>query len=234
MSAAGMDLARVSRSEICRYLGAKNGKTDEAGYRLIEDVLAELNTKIRPAFLSRTFPLTVEEVALPVEEGVYLSDEDAAKERFLRVSERTEKPLIDLTCFRIRSESLYRNLHGCDEVILFAATLGEGADFLIRRYEKVKMSRAAVCQAASAAMIEAYCNMLCDSWKAEYAEKGRRIRPRFACGFGDFPLTYQHKFMQVLEMEKRLGIRLNDSLLMVPTKSVTALVGVESSSGGDA
>ena len=222
----GIDLNTVSRTEIYRYLGAKDGTIDAKSEALIEDVLLELNEKITPRHVFRVFPLTVEDVPLDVPDGVYLSDEDAKKERFLRMEERGEKPLIDFTCFRIRSKSLYRNLHGCDGVILFAATLGDGADFLIRRYEKTRMSRAAVCQAASAAMIEAYCNTLCQSWRTEYAAKGKQTRPRFSLGFGDFPLTYQKTFMDVLEMDKRIGVRLNDSLLMVPTKSVTAVVGI--------
>ena len=196
------DTGRVDRAEIYRYLGAAGGCVDSRTEELVEDVLLELGSRADPRHIMRVFPL--------------------------RIIEAPGAPVIDFGCFSVRSGSLYRNLLGCDEVILFAATIGEGADFLIRRYGKTQMSRAAVCQAASAAMIEAYCDELNEKWKEEYAASGRRLRPRFSCGYGDFSLEHQREFLRVLEMDKRLGIRLNDALLMYPTKSVTAVIGIES------
>ncbi len=46
----------------------------------------------------------------------------------------------------------------CEQVILFAATLGTEADSLIRRYSKLQMSKAVTMQAAATAMIESYCD----------------------------------------------------------------------------
>ena len=197
---ADMDITGVNRNEIYRYLGAIGGASpDETMRALTEDVLRELSGKVRPGHVSLVVPLTV-----------------------------TPEDRIDMTCMQIRSKSLFRNLRGCDEALLFAATLGDGADFLIRRYEKTDMARATVCQAASAAMIEAYCDEINDAWKKEYKEKGCFLRPRFSCGYGDFPLTCQKRFLEVLQADKRLGIRLTEGLLMVPTKSVTAVIGIGS------
>lgn len=193
-----MDLETVNRREIAGYLGIKNGEPDEKMRGLIEECLLELNEKVSPKHVFRVFPL------------VLCADEET----------------IDFTCFPVKSRNLYRNLAGCEEVLLFAATIGQGADFIIRRYEKTKMSRALVCQAAAAAMIEAYCNELNDNWKREYEAKGCFLKPRFSCGYGDFALAHQKDFLRVLEMEKHLGIHLNDALLMVPTKSVTAVIGI--------
>ena len=194
-----MNLADVSRNEIMRYLGGRADAADDAMRALIEDVLSEMYEKITPKHVFHTYPLTITDA---------------------------DKPLIDMTCMQVRSKDLARNLAGCTEVLLFAATIGEGADFLTRRYEKTDMSRASVCQAAGAALVEAYCDEINDTWKREYAAEGKRLRPRFSCGYGDFPLSYQKNFMDVLQMDKRLGIRLTDGLLMVPTKSVTAVIGI--------
>ena len=198
-----MDLSLVNRREIAQYLGIRTGEPDAETSALIEDCLLELNEKVSPAHVFRTFPLV-------------LSGDGEG---------------IDFTCFQVKSKNLYRNLEGCEEVLLFAATIGQGADFLIRRYEKTKMSRAAVCQAAAAAMIEAYCNEINDHWKREYEAKGCFLKPRFSCGYGDFALAHQKDYLRVLEMDKRLGIHLNDALLMVPTKSVTAVIGIGRAQG---
>lgn len=54
----------------------------------------------------------------------------------------------------------------------------------------------------------------------------RYLRPRFSPGYGDFPLDCQQRLLDSLEAGKRIGIKLTDSLLMMPSKSVTAVMGV--------
>ena len=81
-------------------------------------------------------------------------------------------------------------------------------------------------QAAAAAMVEAYCNELNAMWKKEYLEKGLYLRPRFSPGYGDFPLSVQKQILDGLEAGKRIGITLTEGYLMMPSKSVTAVIGV--------
>ena len=120
----------------------------------------------------------------------------------------------------------------CQEVILFAATLGAGVDLLLRRYSRLSMSRAVVLQACAAARIESYCNEINDKLKAEAAEEGLYLRPRFSPGYGDLPLSCQPDFCRVLEAEKTVGITLTESFLMMPSKSVTAVIGVSKIAAG--
>ena len=75
-----------------------------------------------------------------------------------------------------------RNLKDCEEVILFAATLGTGPDLLVRRYSRLEMSRAVVVQAAAAAMIEAWCDRKNGELKEEALRQGKYLRPRFSPG----------------------------------------------------
>ena len=56
--------------------------------------------------------------------------------------------------------------------------------------------------------------------------KGLHARPRFSPGYGDFPLEVQRDFERILEMPKTIGVTLSDSLLMTPTKSITAVIGL--------
>ena len=48
---------------------------------------------------------------------------------------------------------------------------------------------------------------------------------RFSPGYGDLPLSVQPAFAQELDLES-LGVAVTDSYLLVPQKSITALVGV--------
>ena len=107
-----------------------------------------------------------------------------------------------------------------------AVTVGAEVDRLLARYGKLSVAKAVVMQAAAAAMVEAYCNELNAMWKKEYLEKGLYLRPRFSPGYGDFPLSAQKQILDGLEAGKRIGITLTEGYLMMPSKSVTAVIGV--------
>jgi len=51
-------------------------------------------------------------------------------------------------------------------------------------------------------------------------------RMRFSPGYGDLSLENQKLFFKALELEK-MGMKLTESLMMFPEKSVTAIAGVE-------
>ena len=133
---------------------------------------------------------------------------------------------MDGGCFQTVSMNLSRNLRDCGQIIVFAATLGTGADHLIQKYNKLQMSKAVIMQAAATAMIEEYCDQVCTGIREEYESGDRYLRPRFSPGYGDFPLDCQQRLLDSLEAGKRIGIKLTDSLLMMPSKSVTAVMGV--------
>ena len=71
--------------------------------------------------------------------------------------------------------------------------------------------------------IEALCDVFCEDIEKEYG----KTRPRFSAGYGDLPLELQREIFSVLDCPKSIGLTLTDSLLMSPSKSVTAIVGIE-------
>ena len=129
---------------------------------------------------------------------------------------------IDLGFAKVTSHSLALNLAGCKKIVLFACTAGAGIDRLIARYSRISPSKAAVMQAAGAALVEDWCEELCANFKREYGD----TKPRFSCGYGDLPLTLQRDIFAALSVTKQIGITLSDDCFMTPTKSVTAIVGI--------
>ena len=125
----------------------------------------------------------------------------------------------------IRSRNLYKNLQGCDEAYMFAATVGLGIDQLIKRSELTSIMDAAIYQAAGAEMVEAFADSETEKIRALEEEKGFRLRPRNSPGYGDLPLQLQTDFARILDMQKWCGITLTDTLLRVPSKSITAFIG---------
>lgn len=131
--------------------------------------------------------------------------------------------ICDFGSFSVHSEQLAKNLQGCSKVLLLAATAGVGIDRLITKYGRLAPSKALMFQAIGAELVEA----VCDGFSKEYeAEHHCVLRPRFSPGYGDLPLESQKDIFAVLECAKRIGLTLNDSLLMSPSKSVTAFAGI--------
>ncbi len=128
---------------------------------------------------------------------------------------------LDFGAFRLESKALKKNLDGCEESFLFAATLGVGADRQILRLSKAEPAFAAVFDAWCSAAVEGWCNCV----NAQLAEK-ETLRPRFSPGYGDVPLSLQRDVLAALDAQRKLGITLSDTFFMTPTKSVTAFVGI--------
>ncbi|MBR6594644.1 MAG: Vitamin B12 dependent methionine synthase activation subunit [Clostridia bacterium] len=131
------------------------------------------------------------------------------------------------TCFR--SRALGAQLEGYSHVIVFAATVGAMLDRAIARYSRIAPSRALILQGIGAERAEA----LCDAFQADMeGELGVSLGRRFSPGYGDLPLETQRQVFELLGGCRSIGLSLNDSLLMSPSKSVTALVGAGRRSGG--
>ena len=124
------------------------------------------------------------------------------------------------------SKSLARNLAGCDRAVIFAATAGVGIDRLIAKYSKLSPSKAVMVSAIGSAVIEGICDKLCYSLSEKYEKIGKCTKPRFSPGYGGFNLYAQNDIAVLLETQKRIGMYLTDSLMMIPEKSVTAIVGI--------
>lgn len=185
-----MDISAVSRKEVLRYLGYKGTMEIQGAVEdEVEACLELLGQKAEPKHLVRSFPL--------------------------RLGTEYE---IDCGCFCTRSKNLSKNLQECEMVLVFAATLGLGTDYVIQKYNHLQMSRAVILQAAAAAMIEEYCDQVCRELKERYEAGEWYLRPRFSPGYGDFPLECQSSLLDGLEGKtpgNPADVRVSDDALQV-------------------
>ena len=128
------------------------------------------------------------------------------------------------TGFRPGGKDVPSLLQGCDRAVLMAATLGMECEALLRRAQQRNMSDAVILDAAASAAIENVCDNLC-------AELAGRFRPcfltdRFSPGYGDFPLGAQRDLCGILDVTRQIGVTLTESGLMLPQKTVTAVLGL--------
>ena len=190
-----MEKVEITRKEVYRYLGYKNGLIDEKTKDMIESCIKELEQIAMPKFIYQVYPLSV------------------------------SGNRIDFSVFQTNSKHLGINLKGCSKVALFAATLGIQVDLLIGKYSKLEVSKAFFMQAIAAAMIEDYCNYYQHMIEKEMEKEGLYARPRFSPGYGDFSLEHQKEITSILNTPKTIGLTVTDTLILAPAKSVTAIIG---------
>lgn len=189
----------VNKRETLRYLGYRGQEIDSNLEQLIEEATKELEHSITPKSVHQEFDCLV-----------------------------TSDTQVQIGPIHISSKNLAKNLKGCQRAILFAATIGSSADTLIKRYSITNLAKASVIQAAGAALIETFCDSLEESIREEATKRNLYLRPRFSPGYGDFSLEHQRDIFNLLECSKRIGLTLTDTCLMVPSKSVTAIIGLSS------
>ncbi|MBO4432050.1 MAG: Vitamin B12 dependent methionine synthase activation subunit [Clostridia bacterium] len=142
---------------------------------------------------------------------------------FLPLCLKVSEDVCDFGSFSVNSKGLAKNLEGCEKAVVFAATIGVGIDRLISKYSAVSPARALLFQALGAERIEALCDVFC----ADLQNKTKLYTlPRFSPGYGDFDLLKQKDIFKVLDCNKLIGLTLSDSMIMSPSKSVTAITGL--------
>lgn len=123
---------------------------------------------------------------------------------------------------RVKSNALAKCLSGYSEAYVFAITLGIGIDRLVSKISRISRAEAYIYDAVASALAEA----VCDVAQAEIVGN-KEAGFRFAVGYGDFSLEHQGSVLDYLGAPTYLGITLTDSGLMIPLKTITAVVGVK-------
>ena len=187
-------LLKYDLHEAARYMGYKHGaKPSEAICELCEDAYNELCKVITPKYIYKEYEFT------RTNDGI----------------------IIDGTEFK--SEKLLNHLRNSTSVILFGATIGVGADTLVRKYSVTDAAMTSIVHCVGASLVENLCDQACEELKNTI--KGEH-RPRFSPGYGGLHISSQENFFKLLPMTKQLGVTLSNNYLMTPTKTVTAFIGV--------
>ncbi len=129
---------------------------------------------------------------------------------------------VDLGFMQTESKSLAKNLDGCDEAYILAATTGISSQRLIEKNSVISPVKGIVTDCVGSAAIEAFC----DKINLSLSDNPDFLRPRFSPGYGDLCIDCQRKIVDFLCTNKNIGLSLTESLMMVPKKSVTAIIGI--------
>jgi len=204
--------------EIARYLGYRRTTPPEADVSaLMEKAAGEMQAVMKAQAVFEIYDLSVVECR---DSGISKPPCEPTTEVVSTGS--TTVSFADVT---LNSRDLGRNLAGCSQVALLAATIGPQVDALIRRHSSLDPVYASILQATGAMFIEELVDLTNSEIKKIAAAQGLKTKPRYSPGYGDVPLQVQKDFFRLLPCT-RIGLTLMDTLIMAPEKSVTAFVGL--------
>lgn len=124
----------------------------------------------------------------------------------------------------LAGEDIRSHLEGCTYAVIMAATLTTDADTIIRQAGVAGAAEALAADCICSAAIEQVCDRAEDEIFS--VMKTTKRTSRFSPGYGDFPLGFQKTLLDFLDAPKRIGLTVTESCMMIPTKSVTAVIGI--------
>jgi len=126
------------------------------------------------------------------------------------------------------SESLAKFLVDSQEVLLMAATSGSKIVEAISKDSADKdVTSAVVFDAVASEMADNALSWIINYFNRQLSRESKQLTSkRFSAGYGDFSLENQKIIYDVLKLEQ-LGISLSDKYMLIPEKSVTAVVGIK-------
>ena len=188
----------INKSEVLRYLGHKNQDIDEELDQLIDLCIKEVEDTSRPAYTYKVF------------------DVEVTKENEIAVVG---------TNLILKGKDIYNHLKDAKRCAIMAATLGIVIDNTIRITGKRDVTKSFILDSCATEMIE----KVCDKVEAEIIEQakseGFKTNFRYSPGYGDLPIDIQGEVVSILNANKTIGLTTTTSSILIPRKSVTAIVG---------
>jgi len=190
---------KIDRDEVLRYLQTSKDLEDENINRLLDESITEIKKQINFRYLYQKFP--IQHTAAGVK--------------------------IKNTTLTLEGKSIKKHLENSKEIYLMAATLGTQVDKRISYYEKISVTKSMIFDACATTAIEEGCNQLEKEIKQKVLEAGNKdITFRYSPGYGDLGINIQKEFLRILNAPKKIGLTASKYNMLIPTKSVTAIIGV--------
>lgn len=122
----------------------------------------------------------------------------------------------------LTGKNINNHLKNCNSIYLLASTLGNEFDRQVNIWQKKDFAFALYLEAVGTTLIEETCNKA----NEEIDSLEKNTVSRFSCGYGDLPISIQPKIINILNANKTIGLTCTTTNIMIPRKSVTAIIGV--------
>lgn len=199
----------LDRSEMLRYLGHHGQEIDPALAARIDAAASEAVTTAAPAGVWSVFPVEV------AQGDVVRRNPASANHVALRG-----------TALGLTGRDIYRHLKDARYAAVLTVTLGMRAERRLRVLSTQSPLEGAVFDAACSALVESAADALNHEIEDAAAAAGLSCNWRFSPGYGDLPLDVQPSVLAALNATRLCGITTTPTSLLMPTKSITAFIGL--------
>ena len=124
------------------------------------------------------------------------------------------------------SKDIVRLTSRSNECYLLAATLGHEADKKILISQHEDMLKGLALDACASVKIDEFIDEFIENEIKPGLKDGEFLTSRFSPGYGDLSMSVTEDIITILDATKRIGLSVTRSLMMVPVKSVTAIIGI--------
>ncbi|MHA1766674.1 MAG: vitamin B12 dependent-methionine synthase activation domain-containing protein [Promethearchaeota archaeon] len=197
-----LDKIKIEKDEILRYLGGNEKINDDLTDQMINEGIEEIRRISVPKFQFRIFKIKKNQDNIQV---------------------------LNSTLF-LKGKDIIKHLLYSNKVVIMAVTLGIQVDQRIKYYSKVDLTRAVILDACATTYIEAICDELEKEIKKIADHSDSNITFRYSPGYGDLSLIIQDEILKILNSSSIIGLTVTNEHLLIPSKSVTAIIGFEDKS----
>ena len=190
----------IDQDALLRFMGGGSGaRFSHSLLRKLDRFNQELDEILKPRTLFRTLDIRKIDKG-----GVILQDE-----------------------VRLKSPKLAKTLTGCDIAVCFLVTSGPVLDQEVARLnQRGDISLAYILDVLGSVAAESMAQELHDYVARLFARQYRAVTHRFSPGYCDWPVTEQKKLFQLIDSQ-RIGVRLLESCLMQPGKTISGVFGIQ-------
>ena len=225
MAASHYTITSIDKDEVLRYLG-------HAGQAVSDDLLCRIGAQAaqclsdaRPRGVVRVFEVAARrevEPAAGLPAGCPPACDGATGTRV------RNRPSVALrgSGLALGGDDISRHLDGALAVGVMAVTLGAEVDRRLRLLAHTSPFDQVVYDACATALAERAADAAESELVAEAAARGLFPNWRYSPGYGDFDVDVQPDLLRTLDAARQIGLTVADFHLLVPTKSVTAVLGM--------
>ena len=130
------------------------------------------------------------------------------------------------TNLKLKSKDVSELLRDCDKCILMSATLGFKIEKNIRRYSYKDLTKGVIIDACATTSIEEICDLVQESILKDVSKEGKSLTMRYSPVYGDLDIRVNKDILNLLNAHRKIGVTVTDTGIMIPRKSVVALIGI--------
>ena len=140
---------------------------------------------------------------------------------------RTEEKINIKENLVIHSKQVSKLLAKCQRSVLLACTIGSALGARVLEYEKNgELQKAATLDAFGSELADEAADYLNKAAAWQRSRITSKMTMRYSPGYGDWNLEVQPEILALLDA-KQIGLTSNASHILIPEKSVTAIVGIQ-------